>query len=1036
MTANGTIRPAPEACSAGSQALEAAQDMRIHRRQVRRSTLTLTADGYHIRSLDSATDTLLLKFDGSTETPDESAGRLDGQAADKADGSSSHEAGSGRGDGKLTLDVHVIAGIFELELFRYVLVVTDSRRRGALGGCDIFEAANVAALPLDYDSGAKVLEHLIANIKSKSRAADPATSASASPHDRDDTNTLVSTASHLPDPNNSNDSGNGSIPKEKSPGNGVTLPPTDISLSWLSPQIAKLIGRDDKGQQQQQQQQQQQDESASTSPANAGSDSSTTSLDSVLNNTTTDSAHDDAKPAPADAAQENISKARESKAKSSVHRMEQRIIDEICRVFASSGMFYSYRYDLTRSLQEKDGQTVVPDETMLSDIASADYWFNHHIQQPLLSSNASQWAVPLIQGYVQIAICNVQDGDSFQICILSRRNCRRIGMRYERRGANAQGFVANFVETEQVLSLALGNGLVHYMSFLQTRGSIPFYWKQPSSGLHPVPVVLKSDEDNAAVCARHLQHEIDRTGRQVLVNLVEQKGREAIAGSKYASLVGYCVSEELVDARYIRYVPWDFHHETRGMRFETLNELLGQLQREISDMDYFWGADTHQFTKQQGVFRVNCMDCLDRTNVVQSTIARYVLNEQLVRLGVHIAPEDGLGAYPGLDVTLNHLWANNGDYISRQYAGTSAMKGDFTRTGKRNFGGVMSDASYSLARLWINTFRDYFSQSVLDYIMGSHKAVDVYRTLVDLKSQDPDRAAEVSRMRESAIESSIAIVVHDGECVQIALIVHSPMAHSTRKIRKAKDAVMVLTDAAIYICLYDYPTEKVSEYMRIELSRLARVQHGAYITDTAVPQSLDSTYNYGLLLHYTSSTGAENGGSSRSVEKPGSDEHAEGEDNSIPDGSSLASPSGADAGASSASISVQKLAAESDTHASAAAASIPTPAPASYIACKLVGEAQVVMQLMPGQGPAAVSPASNNGAAALSLARLKSLESQPPCLLAECLCSVIQSAKSSSVAGDSSHFIVEDPIISASEAKRGVNIIDQVSMKLHKAMWI
>ena len=36
---------------------------------------------------------------------------------------------------------------------------------------------------------------------------------------------------------------------------------------------------------------------------------------------------------------------------------------------------------------------------------------------------------------------------------------------------------------------------------------------------------------------------------------------------------------------------------------------------------------------QQSVFRVNCMDCLDRTNVVQATIARAVL-ETLVRHAV------------------------------------------------------------------------------------------------------------------------------------------------------------------------------------------------------------------------------------------------------------------------------------------------------------------------------------------------------------------------------------------------------------------
>lgn len=33
--------------------------------------------------------------------------------------------------------------------------------------------------------------------------------------------------------------------------------------------------------------------------------------------------------------------------------------------------------------------------------------------------------------------------------------------------------------------------------------------------------------------------------------------------------------------------------------------------------------------EQSGVFRTNCIDCLDRTNVVQSMIAQEVLNNQL-----------------------------------------------------------------------------------------------------------------------------------------------------------------------------------------------------------------------------------------------------------------------------------------------------------------------------------------------------------------------------------------------------------------------
>jgi hypothetical protein len=38
--------------------------------------------------------------------------------------------------------------------------------------------------------------------------------------------------------------------------------------------------------------------------------------------------------------------------------------------------------------------------------------------------------------------------------------------------------------------------------------------------------------------------------------------------------------------------------------------------------------------EQQGVVRTNCMDCLDRTNVMQATLAKWTLNKQLESLGI------------------------------------------------------------------------------------------------------------------------------------------------------------------------------------------------------------------------------------------------------------------------------------------------------------------------------------------------------------------------------------------------------------------
>ena len=105
------------------------------------------------------------------------------------------------------------------------------------------------------------------------------------------------------------------------------------------------------------------------------------------------------------------------------------------------------------------------------------------------------------------------------------------------------------------------------------------------------------------------------------------------------------------------------------------------------------------------MFRVNCIDCLDRTNVVQTAIAKTVLENQLIKLGL-IPPEHGI---PGkLRSVFQGLWANNGDALSRQYAGTNALKGDFTRTGERNLSGLMKDGMNSASRYYLNQFRDAY----------------------------------------------------------------------------------------------------------------------------------------------------------------------------------------------------------------------------------------------------------------------------------------------------------------------------------------
>ena len=72
-----------------------------------------------------------------------------------------------------------------------------------------------------------------------------------------------------------------------------------------------------------------------------------------------------------------------------------------------------------------------------------------------------------------------------------------------------------------------------------------------------------------------------------------------------------------------RYEPFDFHHECRKMRYDRLQILLDRINPEQEEYGYFLLMKDGSVVQQQdGVFRTNCIDCLDRTNVVQSLLAR------------------------------------------------------------------------------------------------------------------------------------------------------------------------------------------------------------------------------------------------------------------------------------------------------------------------------------------------------------------------------------------------------------------------------
>lgn len=67
----------------------------------------------------------------------------------------------------------------------------------------------------------------------------------------------------------------------------------------------------------------------------------------------------------------------------------------------------------------------------------------------------------------------ILQGKQIDYYLITRRSWKKGGTRYNDRGINNKGHVANFCETEQVIFI---NN--YCFSHLQIRGSVPAFWKQ------------------------------------------------------------------------------------------------------------------------------------------------------------------------------------------------------------------------------------------------------------------------------------------------------------------------------------------------------------------------------------------------------------------------------------------------------------------------------------------------------------------------------------------------------------------------------
>lgn len=209
---------------------------------------------------------------------------------------------------------------------------------------------------------------------------------------------------------------------------------------------------------------------------------------------------------------------------------------EYCRMLtsalASRTFYFSYDLDLTLSAQKRasaSSSAAAQRQSPLYARAEEDFFWNKPVLGRFIELELSDWIVPVISGFVKvIKKCDV-NGQRCDILFFTRRSWRRVGTRFNVRGVDKDGSVANFAETEMLLvkpSRAV-------CSYVQVRGSIPLYWDQMVT-LKYMPRTRYAFSGHESVVdwnelafRAHMDNLIQRYGHITCVNLIDKAGKSA-----------------------------------------------------------------------------------------------------------------------------------------------------------------------------------------------------------------------------------------------------------------------------------------------------------------------------------------------------------------------------------------------------------------------------------------------------------------------------------------------------------------------------
>ncbi|KFY02639.1 hypothetical protein O988_02015 [Pseudogymnoascus sp. VKM F-3808] len=418
---------------------------------------------------------------------------------------------------------------------------------------------------------------------------------------------------------------------------------------------------------------------------------------------------------------------------------ETRFLGILNNLDLSRSFYFSYSYDITHTLQhnilkERDAMTQNLPRPHPPEYNDMFVWNNYLLGPATVAlKNTYDWCLPIIHGYMDQAALSIY-GRTVYITIIARRSRFFAGARFLKRGANDLGYVANDVETEQIVAEGLTTSFhapgpklfasPNYTSYVQHRGSIPLYWTQDSTGVTPKPPIeLNLVDPFYSAAALHFDNLFQRYGAPIYVlNLVKSRERiprESKLLHEFTSAIKY-LNQSLPEDKKIIHKAWDMSRASKSRDQDVIGTLEAIAEEVVTTTGLFRNGDgkTTLPTIQNGVARTNCIDCLDRTNAAQFVIGKRALGYQLHALGIIAGTSID---YDTDAVNLfTHMYHDHGDTIAVQYGGSQLVNTMETYRKINQWTSHSRDMVESFKRYYNNSFLDGQRQEAYNLFLGNY----------------------------------------------------------------------------------------------------------------------------------------------------------------------------------------------------------------------------------------------------------------------------------------------------------------------------